>query len=277
MSSLETQALSKGKVLTNVLVGHDANSMSLASDESCRYCLLRKVDVSKSNLKFPYDSNQLSETRGFLVISPESISTPFVSFSSTRIEIKTHGVLTAHSGCNLAAEMNEKMVLAPYLIRQSLRNLIEPELNAPPYAFLVPDIYRSIFEHSPDLRNAVMLVSNRSQLSLPFCSSFVCSKSTYSKFHHFIVQLVDQLWDANKFEFQWFENWKTSYGGRETGLLLERATALWFALNTEIEVVGDGFGGGYSTNLLHSRPENSTHQTSTHMVESIRVDLEVYN
>jgi hypothetical protein len=277
MSSLETQALSKVKVLTNVLVGHDVSSMSLASDESCEYCLVKEVDVGNENLGFPYDSNQLSETRGFLIVSPKFVSTPFVSFSSTTMAVKTHGNLTAHSGCNLAAEMNEKMVLAPYLIRQSLGNLIEPELHAPPYAFLVPDIYRSIFEHSPYLRNAATLVSNRSQLSLPFCSSFICSKKIYSKFHDFIVQLVDQLWDANEFQFQWFENWKTSFSGRETGLLLERATALWFALNAEIEVIGNGFGGGYSTNLLPSRPEKSIHRTLTHMVESKSVDSEVYN
>ena len=56
----------KGKLVTNALIGHDANSLTFVGDESCGNCQVRKIDVSDFNLEFPYNSNQLSETRGFL-------------------------------------------------------------------------------------------------------------------------------------------------------------------------------------------------------------------
>ena len=191
--------------------------------------------------------------------------------------VKTSGLLTAHSGCIFTPEMNENIVLAPYLIKRSLGNLVEPEPHAPPYAFLVPDIYKSIFEHSPDLRIAASLVSSESQLKLLFCSSFVCSREIYSNYYDFIGNLVDSIWDANQFKFSWFENWESNFGGRETGLLLERASALWFGLNPEIEVVGNGFGNGYPTNLLSNSWYGSSFQLIEKTTDTESFNSEVYN
>lgn len=277
MSSLGSHLTPKTKLLTNVLIGHDERSMSFVDDKSCHYCQVLKINVSNSNLDVPYDSNQLSETRGFFVLSPELVTTPFISFSSTRMALKTQGLVTVHSGCVLLPELHENSVLAPYLIRQTLGNLVEPESHAPPYAFLIPPIYKSIFELSSDLRNAASYISAESILNLPFCSSFICSKNTYKKFYDFITRLVNSIWDANCFHFQWFDDWKDSFAGRETGLLLERASALWFALNPDVEVTGDGFGNGYPASLLSKNRNNSLLQVTGKVADTGSYPLEVYN
>lgn len=277
MSSLDLHLMSESKLLTNALIGHDEQSMSLVGDDSCRYCQVIKINVGNSHLDFPYDSNQLSETRGFLALSQKLVATPFVSFLSTRVKLKTKGLITVHSGCVLSPELHENSVLAPYLIKQSLSNLVEPEPHAPAYAFLVPPIYNSIFELSPNLRKAASSISAESLLNLPFCSSFVCSKNTYKNFYDFIIGLVNSIWDANCFQFQWFEKWKDSFVGRETGLLLERATALWFALNPDLEVIGNGFGNGYPASLLSKNWESSSLQGSDKNTNIGHLKSEVYN
>jgi len=232
------------KLVTNVLVGHDTESMSLITTVDCGVCKIVKVDVSDSRLPHPWNSNQLAESRAFLIFPPKSIDTPFVSFSSTRMNIKTNGLIDAHSACRLVEWMEPKDILSPYLLRQNLQNLLDPEDHAPAYAFLVPEIYKSIFELSRPLQQKAFEVSSKTPLLLPFCNSFVVSIETYAEYHNFITDFIQLCWER-QFTFEWFSNWIGSFDGRETGLLIERATALWFGLQPHLRILGTGFGVGY--------------------------------
>ena len=233
------------KLLTNVLVGHDAESVSLATTSDCGVCKILKVDVSNSQLRYPWNSNQLAESRAFLILPPKSINTPFVSFSSTRMNIKTNGLVDAHSACRLIEKMEPKDILSPYILRHNLQNLLDPEVDAPAYAFLVPEIYKSIFELSHEVQLKAFEVGSKTPLLLPFCNSFVASIETYSEFHKFITHFIQLCWEQQQFTFEWFSNWIGSFDGRETGLLIERSTALWFGLQPHLRILGTGFGVGY--------------------------------
>lgn len=240
------------KLLTNVLVGHDAESVSLAATLDCGVCKILKIDVGNSQLRFPWNSNQLAESRAFLILPPKLITTPFVSFSSTRMDIKTNGLIDAHSACRLAEKLEPKDVLCPYLLRQNLQNLLNPEVDAPAYAFLVPDIYKSIFVLSHQLQQKAFEVGLKTPLLLPFCNSFVVSIETYSQFHKFITNFIQLCWEEEQFTFAWFNNWVGHFDGRETGLLIERATALWFGLQPQLRILGTGFGIGYPDQILQN-------------------------
>jgi len=238
------------KLVTNVLVGHDTESMSLITTVDCGVCKIVKVDVSDSRLPHPWNSNQLAESRAFLIFPPKSIDTPFVSFSSTRMNIKTNGLIDAHSACRLVERMEPKDILSPYLLRQNLQNLLDPEVHAPAYAFLVSEIYKSIFELSRPLQQKAFEVGSKTPLLLPFCNSFVVSIETYSQFHKFITNFIQLCWEEQQFTFAWFNNWVEHFDGRETGLLIERATALWFGLQPQLRILGTGFGIGYPDKIL---------------------------
>ena len=240
------------KLLTNVLVGHDAESVGLATTSDCCVCKVLKVDVGNSQLGYPWDSNQLAESRAFLILPPKSIDTPFVSFSSTRIEIKTNGAINTHSACRLVEKLQHQDVLSPYLLRQNFQNLLEPEVDAPAYAFLVPDIYKSVFDLSHQLKQKAFEVASNSPLLLPFCNSFVVSIGTYSQFSEFITNFIQTCWEEQQFAFSWFNNWVGHFDGRETGLLIERATALWFGLQPQLRILGTGFGVGYPDQVLEN-------------------------
>ena len=246
---LIAQSISK-KLVTNILVGHNAESLSLTMPSDCDVCKTLKVDVNNSDLRHPWDSNQLAESRAFLLFPPKSIDTPFVSFSSTRMNIKTNGLVDTHSACRLVEKMEPKDMLSPYLLRQNLQNLLDPEVDAPAYAFLVPEIYKSIFELSYEVQQKAFEVGSKTPLLLPFCNSFVVSIETYSEFHKFITHLIQLCWEEQQFMFEWFSNWIGSFDGRETGLLIERATALWFGLQPHLRILGTGFGIGYPDQIL---------------------------
>ena len=141
--------------------------------------------------------------------------------------------------------MGQSDVLSPYLLRQNLDNLIMPKSSAPAYAFLVPDIYISLFELSHELRFKASETDSNTTLLLPFCNSFVASIETYIRFYEFITGLIQKCWEQKQFSFMWSKTWAESFGGRETGLLIERATALWFAFQPELRILGTGFGVGY--------------------------------
>ena len=240
------------KLITNVLVGHDAESVNLATTSDCGVCKVLKVDVGNSQLSYPWNSNQIAESRAFLILPPKLIDTPFVSFSSTRMGIKTNGLVDAHSACRLAEKLEHQDVLSPYLLRQNFQNLLKPEVAAPAYAFLVPDIYKSIFDLSDQLKQKAFEVGSNSPLLLPFCNSFVVGIETYSQFHEFITNFIQLCWEEQQFTFTWFNNWVGHFDGRETGLLIERATALWFGLQPQLRILGTGFGVGYPDQVLEN-------------------------
>ena len=238
------------KLITNVLVGHDTESLSLVTTSDCGVCKFVNVDVGNSQLRYPWNSNQLAESRAFLILPPSSIDTPIISFSSTRMEMKTNGAISAHSACRFAEKLEHNDVLSPYLLRQNLQNLLDPEVGAPPYAFLVPDIYKSIFDLSDQLRQKAYEVGSKTPLLLPFCNSFTVSIETYYRFHEFIMGFIQSCWNQQQFTFTWFNNWAGHFDGRETGLLIERVTALWFGLQPQLRILGTGFGVGYPDQIL---------------------------
>ena len=240
------------KLVTNILVGHNADSLSFSPGLGCGFCKVLKVDVNSSQLRHPWNSNQLAESRAFLLTPPEAIETPFVSSASTRMGIKTNGLIEEHSACRLATTMGQSDVLSPYLLRQSVSNLLTPEIDAPAYAFLVPEIYRSIFDLSDQLKQKVSEIGLKPKLLLPFCNSFVVSIETYSQFHEFITSFIQSCWEEQQFTFSWFDNWIGHFDGRETGLLIERATALWFGLQPQLRILGTGFGVGYPDRVLEN-------------------------
>ena len=240
------------KLVTNILVGHNADSLRSTAGLDCGICKILKVDVSNSQLRHPWNSNQLAESRAFLLIPPDAIETPFVSFSSTRMGIKTNGLVEEHSACRLATMMGQSDVLSPYLLRQNLSNLLNPEIGAPAYAFLIPEIYRSMFDLSDQLYQKVSEIGSKSMLLLPFCNSFVVSIEIYSQFHEFITRFIQSCWEQQQFTFSWFINWEGHFDGRETGLLIERATALWFGLQPQLRILGTGFGVGYPDRVLEN-------------------------
>lgn len=232
------------KLLTNFLICHSKESSQFATEDSCSVCQMVVVNLGSSTLPEPFSSSKLSEARGFFVPSVERISTPFCSFNSTRLVQKTLGRLTFHSGCSLVKSLMSDDVVSPYLIKRRFDHLLHPEDHAPPYAQVVPPIYESLLSLCPEL----MQSSEREEgkyLLMPFCNSFICSVEVFNKYKQFIGNVIQRSWKVNRFEFEWCNSWSHWFPGREFGLLVERATALWFASNPDLRVLGTGYGTGY--------------------------------
>lgn len=216
-------------LLTNIIVAHDAKLLKDVELECPRgLCEVRLVDLSNSGLESPLNSNQLAEARQYLVAPPSTIDTQFVSFTSYRLPHKTGGKIGHHDMCKLLKGSNTKNVYAPYLIINSLERLTTPPADAPSYAFNVPPIYQDLFRLLPE-DFAMSSISPSEARQMPMCNSFMCSLETYALFHPFILKIMDDCWLLNNFSFDWSSIWSTQYPDRETGLLIERATALWFS------------------------------------------------
>jgi len=231
-------------LLTNIFVGHDQTSCGFVKHKVCNECLVRVINVGDSQLKSPFSSPALAESRGFLMTPPDEIETKYVSFNSSRVVQKSGGRVSEHSACNLVGEMLNNDVISPYLLRQKCSRLLEPEVNAPPYAFGVPPIWESILEAVPSFRTMFDLYPNR-VLLLPFCNSFVIATAHYAQLRLFLIDLISRCWQTNEFNYKWCELWSSSFPGREYGLLIERATALWLAYHPDLRILGSGFGTGY--------------------------------
>jgi len=236
-------------IITSIVVSHNAASRALTADCGCRNCELRVIAVDNGVLAEPYNSNQLAEFRAFLMCSPDSINTPFVAFSSARMQNKTRGAFGQHWACELSSQMQITNVLSPYLIIQQQNKLQMPDPAAPPYAFLAASIYESVYELSNELAERAKLSNDHTILALPFCSTFAMSKQVYKRFYVFIKEFIERLWRVNNFELPWFSDWVSTFQGRESGLLLERAAALWFAFQTDLLILGTGFGTEFPVSI----------------------------
>jgi hypothetical protein len=86
------------------------------------------------------------------------------------------------------------------------------------------------------------------------CNSFCCSTKTYLGLHAFIVEVIQQSWQRNQFNFQWKGQWTASYPGREAGLLFERATAYWLASQTNLEIRCTEWAQKFPRKILNFHP-----------------------
>ena len=157
--------------------------------------------------------------------------------------------------CKFLKSSNTKSVYAPYLIVNSLERLIKPPADAPPYTFDVPPIYEDLFRLSPELL-ATSDISRQSTRLLPMCNSFMCSVDTYTLFHSFIVKVMNECWYQNNFSFEWSSTWSVQYPDRETGLLIERATALWFSQQKDLKINGPQWGSSFPPKILKFHPRS---------------------
>ena len=248
--------VSSRNLLTNIIVAHDLKLLKDVEVECpSGLCEVRLLDLSNLGLESPLNSNQLAEGRQYLGAPPSTINTKFVSFTSYRLPRKTSGKIGHHDMCKLLKRSNTKNVYAPYLIINSLERLITPPADAPSYAFNVPLIYKDLFRLLPE-EFAISSISSSETQQMPMCNSFMCSLETYKLFHPFILKIMDDCWQLNNFSFDWSSTWSTQYPDRETGLLIERATALWFSQQKDLKINGPKWGSRFPPKILKLHPRS---------------------
>jgi hypothetical protein len=246
--------MSEKPLLTNVVVTHRKELLSQI-ELVCPHntCQVKAVDLSSADLQPPWNSNQIAEARQYFVVDPKELTTPFVSFSSYRLPEKTLGQIGHHDMCRLVQNASKRDVYSPYVIKNSLARMLNPAADAEPYTFDVKPILNDLLsfcskefqELSRDIQEPRFL---------PMCNSFCCSTKTYSDLHAFIVEVIQQSWQRNQFNFQWKDQWIASYPGREAGLLFERATAYWFASQTNLEIRCTGWAQKFPRKILNFHP-----------------------
>jgi hypothetical protein len=235
-------------------VAHDAQLLK-GVDLECPFglCIINLVGFASGALIEPQDSNQLAEARQYFAIEPESITTKFVAFSSYRLPEKTNGQIGHHDFCKLMRNAKTDDVYAPYLIKNSLERLINLPENAPPYTINVLPIYADLVGlWATDFSN--LLSSPQKMRKLVMCNSFACSTEVYTEFHKFITRVILDCWRINEFKFDWAHLWESTFPNRETGLLIERATALWFA-QQNLNIHGTHWGKAWPKKFLNYHPE----------------------
>ena len=240
--------------LTNVVVAHEAALLG-EIETNCPYqvCEVKKVDLSNADLQSPWNSNQIAEARQYFVVDPKELTTPFVSFSSYRLPEKTLGQIGHHDMCRLVRNASTRDVYSPYAIKNSLGRMLNPGPNAEPYTFDVTPILNDLLNlWSKEFQELTRDIQE--PRFLPMCNSFCCSTKTYSDLHAFIVKVIQQSWQRNQFNFQWKDQWTASYPGREAGLLFERATAYWFASQTNLEIHCTAWAQKFPRKILNFHP-----------------------
>lgn len=233
------------KYFANVVVGH-LEIGDLIEQCPQGICTVIPVNVSSLNLG-NFSSNQISESRAFLLDPGQFKSFKFVGFTSINIETKTNSNINIHSACNLISSMSKNQVLSPYVMKSTVQRLLNPVEGSPGFAFKVPRIYRDIIDL--ELKQLSILKSPNEVRILPFCNSFIASKETYLEFNFFIREVIEKIWDRSRFQYPWFNDWESDFHGRETGLMIERITALWFGSQIHLEVMGPHWGQKYPSTL----------------------------
>ena len=243
-------------LLTNIVVAHDSALLNEIEIECPSHsCEVRLIDFSNSKLEHPYSSNQLAEARQYMAAPPSSIATKFVSFSSYRMPEKTNGQIGHHDMCKLLKHSNTKNVYAPYLIINSLERLLRPTADAPPYAFDIPPIYEDLLRLWPaDFAASSSFPSDVRRM--PMCNSFMCSLDTYTRFYPFVKKIMDDCWRKNEFSFDWKSTWSAVFPDRETALLIERASALWFSQQKDLKIYGPNWGSGFPKKVCNFHPRS---------------------
>ena len=243
-------------LLTNIIVAHDSALLNEIEIECpSRSCEVRLIDFSNSKLEHPFNSNQLAEARQYIAAPPSSITTKFVSFSSYRMPEKTNGQIGHHDMCKLLKHSNSRDVYVPYLILNSFERLLKPTAEAPPYTFDVLPIYEDLSRIWP-ADFAISSLSPSETRRMPMCNSFMCSFDTYNRFYPFIKKIMDDCWSKNKFSYDWNSTWSAVFPDRETGLLLERASALWFSQQKDLQIHGTNWGRSFPKKILHFHPKS---------------------
>ena len=240
--------------LTNVIVAHEAALLS-EIETNCPFqvCEVKAVDLSSADLQPPWNSNQIAEARQYFVVDPKELTTPFVSFSSYRLPEKTLGQIGHHDMCRLVKSASTRDVYSPYAVKNSLGRMLNPGPNAEPYTFDVTPILNDLLNlWSKEFQELTRDIQE--PRFLPMCNSFFCSTKTYSDLHAFIVKVIQQSWQRNQFNFQWKDQWTASYPGREAGLLFERATAYWFASQTNLEIHCTAWAQKFPQKILNFHP-----------------------
>ena len=155
--------------------------------------------------------------------------------------------------CRLVRNASVTDVYSPYAIKNSLGRMLNPADNAEPYTFDVTPILNDLLSlWSKEFQELTRDIQE--PRFLPMCNSFCCSTKTYSDLQAFIVKVIQQSWQRNQFNFQWKDQWTASYPGREAGLLFERATAYWFASQTNLEIRCTAWAQKFPRKILNFHP-----------------------
>jgi hypothetical protein len=237
-----------------VIVAHEASFLEQI-ETLCPYdlCKVRLIDLSNAGLQYPWNSNQLAETRQYFVVLPEDVETPYVSFSSYRLPEKSGGNLGHHDFCRLIKYSSENDVYSPYLIKNSLPRMLKPGADAPAYTNDVVPLLNDLLELCPNEFKELRESAGAGHFLM--CNSFCCSAATYTEFHNFITRTITNFWELNKFEFEWKGLWSTYFSGREVGMIFERATAMWFASQPILRIRGTRWAEPFPKKIFNFHPK----------------------